>query len=165
MSGACWSARGHVTPQLLDVCDSPDEFLRALASTRDLIRLKVHGILAKRLQKLVLVQPRDFSEQILINLLDNAIKFSRVYATITLEITQNESESCICVKNEGSGFDENTALHIFDKFYQGDTSHSAKGNGLGLTLVKRIVEMHGGRITVESVPDVETVFKVYLPGR
>ena len=107
----------------------------------------------------------ELLNQVWINLLDNAIKFSRAYATITLEIIQNESESCISVKNEGSGFDENTALHIFDKFYQGDTSHSAKGNGLGLTLVKRIVEMHGGRITVESVPDVETVFRVYLPGR
>ena len=59
--------------------------------------------------------------------------------------------------------DETTMRRIFDKFYQGDTSHSTEGNGLGLSLAKRIVDLCGGKIAVDSAPGQGTTFSVYLP--
>ena len=59
--------------------------------------------------------------------------------------------------------DEDTASRIFDKFYQGDTSHGASGNGLGMTIAHRIVALHGGSIRVETAPGKGTSFYVELP--
>ena len=67
------------------------------------------------------------------------------------------------VRDEGVGIDPKDIGHIFDKFYQGDSSHAAEGSGLGLALVHRIVELSGGRITVESEKGRGTAFCVELP--
>ena len=69
----------------------------------------------------------------------------------------------VSVRDNGIGMDEDVQKHIFEKFYQGDTSHSAKGNGLGLALVKRIIDIHSGEIQVRSAPERGTEFIVTLP--
>lgn len=69
------------------------------------------------------------------------------------------------MSDEGAGMNERTRAHLFDRFYQGDTSHSREGSGLGLSLCKRIVDLHGGTIDVESLPSKGTSFEVRLPVR
>ena len=104
----------------------------------------------------------EMLKQIWINLLDNAIKFSPEYGTIKVEISQSDTGTTVSVADEGEGVSDEQKAHIFDKFYQGDSSHSTKGNGLGLAIAKRVAQLHGGEITVRDNDVSGTVFEVRL---
>lgn len=97
------------------------------------------------------------------NLLGNAIKFSENGGTVTLTQKNEGGQTIVSVTDTGCGMDEETQKHIFDKFYQGDTSHSQEGNGLGLALVKRVVGLSGGETDVRSRPGEGTTMTVKLP--
>jgi len=105
----------------------------------------------------------DLTQQIWLNLLDNAIKFSDQGGSINITLTNVNDKIQFVIQDDGSGMDEKTKDHIFDKFYQGDTSHSKSGYGLGLPLVKRIVELCGGDVSVQSQPSKGSKFTVVLP--
>ena len=96
------------------------------------------------------------------NLIDNAIKFSHFGGDISINLSAANGVAYVKITDYGSGMCHNTQKHIFQKFYQGNASRSHEGNGLGLALVKRIVDVTGGRIDVESKPDVGSVFTVEL---
>ncbi len=102
-------------------------------------------------------------KEVWVNLLDNAVKFSPPGGTVELTLKQEGNSLTAAIRDEGPGMDENVQAHIFDQFYQGDVSHRTQGNGLGLTIVRRIVTLHGGDVRVESTPENGSVFTVRLP--
>jgi len=100
------------------------------------------------------------------NLLSNAIKFSnhggRIFISLKIFTEAAKKYIKVSISDTGCGMNEDTQKRIFDKFYQGDTSHSKNGNGLGLALVKKAIDLLGGTITVESSPGQGSNFTVCL---
>ena len=96
------------------------------------------------------------------NLLSNAFKFTEEGGTVSLSLTATEHHAIVKVCDTGCGMTAEVGAHIFEKFYQGDTSRSAQGNGLGLALVKRVIDIMQGEIGVESAVGVGTVFTVRI---
>lgn len=107
----------------------------------------------------------EMLDHVWLNLIGNAVKFSRPGGTIHISAASRGDRLEVCVRDEGVGMSRAVMEHVFNRFYQGDPSHAAAGNGLGLALVRRIVDLCGGEITVESTEGVGSAFSVSLPVR
>ncbi len=100
--------------------------------------------------------------QVWLNLLDNAVKFSKPGAAIEINLRKNADKTVFTITDYGRGMTEEVKKRMFEKFYMGDKSRTAEGNGLGLSIVKRITDMLKGKIEVTSQPDEFTSIKVIL---
>lgn len=94
------------------------------------------------------------------NLFSNAIKFTDEGGTIALSVSSDEKYVTVRISDTGCGISAEVGKHMFDKFYQGDTSHATQGNGLGLAIVKRVIDITGNDISVESELGKGTAFTV-----
>lgn len=99
------------------------------------------------------------------NLLGNAIKFSPYGGKIKMSLKENSGNILFCITDEGDGVKEDIKKYVFDRFYQADTSHKQEGNGLGLALVKKIVDIYGGEVRVDNLEPKGCKFTVTLPKR
>lgn len=104
----------------------------------------------------------ELLKQVWINLLDNAIKFSPEKGRVGIDISEKDGIITVSVSNQGEPIPEEEHERIFSKFYQSDRSHATEGNGIGLAIVKRVVQLHGGEVSVESTGG-HTIFTVKLP--
>jgi signal transduction histidine kinase len=116
---------------------------------------------------------RHYLRQVVNNLIDNALKFTAVKQhapkTVSVHLTRQEQRSTVRLRitDTGIGISQEHLPHIFGRFYRADTSRRSDGgtagNGLGLSIVKSVVESHGGHVTVESTPGIGTTFTIELP--
>jgi signal transduction histidine kinase len=97
------------------------------------------------------------------NILDNAIKFSEPGGRLVVKVADSPDSAEFSVRDFGCGMDEYGVRHVFDKFYQGDKSRASSGYGLGMSIVKKAVELHGGAVAVASEPGEGTAVTVSLP--
>lgn len=105
---------------------------------------------------------RTYLEIISNNLLSNAVKFTPEGGKISVSLKESEKDVVLKVSDTGCGMTPEVGARIFDKFYQGDTSHRQQGNGLGLALVKKVIDLMGGSIRVESELGKGSTFWVTL---
>ena len=105
----------------------------------------------------------DRVRQVLANLLDNAIKYTPRKGHVQVTVEQHPQWAALNVLDSGPGIDPTDLPHIFDRLYRGDKSRSHRGLGLGLSLVRAVVQAHGGKIAVRSAPGQGSCFSVQLP--
>ena len=108
---------------------------------------------------------RTLIEQAVVNLIDNAIKYSPQNSNITINATVNKEEISIGVTDNGPGIAEEHLPRLFERFYRTDKarSRSVGGTGLGLAIVKHVAVAHGGRVSVSSILSVGSTFYIHLP--
>lgn len=137
---------------------------------RDTVELYAHVAEDKRVS-LHIASPDDLSlsfdvnrmRQVMANLIDNAIKYTPGGGRIELRAFQQDHQSVITVEDTGIGIAQEEIPKIWNRLYRGDQSRSQRGLGLGLSLVKAVVQAHNGRIEVSSEPGVGSLFTLYLP--
>lgn len=104
----------------------------------------------------------ELLKEVWINLLDNAVKFAPEGSSIFVRAAGTSDGVTVSVENEGPEIPASARTKIFNKFYQADESHAAEGNGVGLAIVKRVVELHGGEVGLSSEAG-KTMFTVHIP--
>ncbi|MDR6224544.1 ATP-binding protein [Desmospora profundinema] len=173
---------GRLVRELLDLARMEAGHIRLETAEMDAIPLvrrvlrKFQAIAAEQKMTLVGDIPQslptvewdeDKVEQVLTNLVDNAIRHTPAGGRVSIELVETESGLQLCVRDTGSGIPEEDLPFIFERFYKADKARTRgqAGTGLGLAIVKHIVEAHQGIVTVESQLDKGTTFKVQLPWR
>jgi two-component system phosphate regulon sensor histidine kinase PhoR len=108
---------------------------------------------------------RERIVQLLTNLIGNALKFTQRGGTVSVRLSETDTDVVIEVRDTGAGIPADELPRVFERFYRGTNTGDARasGSGLGLAIVRSIVEMHGGAIDVRSVVDEGTVFRITLP--
>lgn len=102
-------------------------------------------------------------EQVWMNLVNNAIKYTNENGVVTIQVKKTSKVVEVSIEDTGVGMSKEAVSHIFERFYRQDKSRSVEGNGLGLSIVKRIIDLHHGTIDVESIEDGGSKFTVCLP--
>ena len=116
-----------------------------------------------QLESVNITAAEEMLSHVWLNLLGNAIKFSHLNGTVGIKLEQKNGNAIVTVSDQGAGMDDEVKRHMFEKFFQGDRSRAIEGNGLGLSLVKKILDLENGEISVDSEVGKGTRFVVSLP--
>jgi signal transduction histidine kinase len=101
--------------------------------------------------------------QALSNVIANACKYSPPGAPIAVRLVAGAQEVGVRVEDRGEGMDEETRRRVFERFYRAESAAATAGTGLGMSIVKEIVDIHGGRVEIESAPGAGTAVTLWLP--
>ena len=138
----------------------------ALADCREKAEQKQISFIVNSNKGIVGVMNSSLIEQALVNLIDNAIKYSEPNSSVEIESCRESGNILISVKDHGCGISEKHLPRVFERFYRVDKARSRKlgGTGLGLSIVKHIANVHGGKVEVESAVGKGSKFTIILPG-
>lgn len=141
-----------------------EQLIRVISTQENQAILKDIEIQFERPRKDIMIYGDEQRlEQVWINLISNAIKYTDNGGLITVSVKKTSREVEVSVEDTGHGMSRDTISHIFERFYREEKARSVEGNGLGLSIVKSIVDLHGGTIDVISQVDVGSTFIVKLP--
>lgn len=137
-----------------------DEMVCELKETSD----RTHNIeVAHEVHGINLFQDKEMIRNVVTNLLSNAIKYSSVGSPISIKLSATEFQASIVVSDQGMGISEEDQKHLFERFFRAANVTNLQGTGLGLNIVKRYLDLMGGKISVRSKVNEGTSFKVDLP--
>ena len=142
--------------------DLSEQLCECLLQFEDAWERKALNIETEIEDRVQLCSDRELLSLVWNNLISNAVKFTPEGGTVAVSLAASEEHVTVTVRDTGCGMSPDTGKHIFEKFYQGDTSHATQGNGLGLALVKRVIHILSGEIRVKSVLGQGSTFTVRL---
>ena len=147
------------TASTFDLGEQLCESLLQYESTWERKKIEIETDIAENVQ---IVADAELLLLVWNNLFSNAFKFTDDGGKVSLSLTADERYAIVKISDTGCGMSAEVGEHMFEKFYQGDTSHATQGNGLGLALVKRVVDIMQGEISVESAIGVGTTFTLKI---
>ena len=142
--------------------DLGDQLCQCLLAFEDAVDAKGLEIRADIADNVRITADPELLRLVWNNLLSNAVKFTEAGGTVAVSLAETDEGVTVQVRDTGCGIPPEVGAHIFEKFYQGDTSHATQGNGLGLALVKRVIDIVGGEIAVSSAVGAGSRFTVTL---
>jgi signal transduction histidine kinase len=142
---------------LSDLVDQVVELFEFVAQDKSIVVTAAIGA------DLMVCADRNRLRQVLVNLVDNALKYTPDGGRVEIAAEARPGEVCITVKDTGSGVPAAEIPRIWERLYRGDKSRAQRGLGLGLSLVKAITLAHGGSVTLESAPGQGSLFSIHLP--
>lgn len=143
--------------------DLSDQLCQSLLQFEDVWESKDIDLDTQIPDRVTISADQELLELVWNNLLSNAFKFTPAGGQVRLCLRQLDQQVAVTIQDTGCGISPETQSHIFEKFYQGDTSHATQGNGLGLALVRRVVDICQGSIQLTSAPEQGTTFTITLP--
>lgn len=156
-----YEGRQHFEPEDILLSDMAESVMEEFAGEAKEKSMEFHNVIAG--QTLIYADQSLFT-QLLVNLIGNAVKYGKRGGNIWIGVRREGNSAKLYVRDDGMGISKEDREHIFERFYRADKARDRSGSGLGLSIAKWIVEMHGGQISVESRPGEGTVFYVTLPG-
>jgi signal transduction histidine kinase len=140
-----------------------DIVARAVDLYRDVAEAKGIVLTAHPPAEAAVAADRTRLEQVAANLIDNAVKYTPAGGRVDVEVLADGARAQLRVRDTGAGIRPDELPHIWDRLFRGDTSRTERGLGLGLSLVKAVIEAHGGTVEVESDPGRGSTFTISLP--
>lgn len=156
-----YEGRQHFEPEDILLSDMVESVMEEFAAEAKEKSIEIHNLVAKRT---FLYADQSLFTQLLMNLIGNAVKYGKENGNIWIGVRCDEGGARLYIRDDGMGIAKEDREHIFERFYRADKARDRSGSGLGLSITKWIVEMHGGQIWAESRPGEGTVFYVTLPG-
>lgn len=155
-----YEGRQHFEPEDIPLSEMVESVMEEFAGEAKEKSIEFHNVIADRI---LIYADQSLFTQLLVNLIGNAVKYGKRGGNIWIGVRRDGNSTRLYIRDDGMGIAKEDREHIFERFYRADKARDRSGSGLGLSIVKWIVEMHGGQISVESRLGEETVFYVTLP--